>query len=305
MTGKHIDSLDLPRALVALDSAVATACETLLPPEGCANPSVAVRLESELQGLRRLASGGSHDWQSRETAVLYSSWYQLGHVNLAYNIARVLVERWADRLPGEKTLHIVDIGAGTSALPIAFELLRSRYTLPGELVLHLVDSSKVMLEHGLKIFDNLRDYLGGIASARSLLVTVPGDVRTVPTGKSAFCLLHAVYPDNEDLKHRLSGFVSRSRPFCGVATCYCKKLDILKDVEAQCLTDGFECTDIPLKAMPYVNRTPLRRTQQYRKRLFQCGREHFRDRAQVERLLTRDVPLWPWEPAIREYVSRA
>lgn len=301
MTENRESPLDLSQALVALDSAVAAACEELLPPEECADRSVAVRLENGLRGLRGLASGESPDWRSRETAVLYSSWYQLGHVNLAYNVALALVENWAERLPGQKTLHVVDFGAGTLALPVAFELLRSRKKLSGNVVLHLIESSEVMLKHGQRIFANLRSGLVTETSTTALKVIGPG---TVPVDESAFCLMHAVYSDNEDLKHSLSSFVSRCRPFYGVATCYCKKLDLLMDLEGHCLSQGFECTDVPLKPIPHIRRTPLRKTQQYRAKLYKSGMNHFNDPGRVETLLTRDVPLWPWDPAIREYAPR-
>ena len=300
----HELPLNLSGALFALDSAVASAREELLPPKDCADPKVAAQLERELKELCKLASGGLPDWGSRETAVLYSSWYQLGHVNLAYNVAGFLLAKWSIRNSRDKVLHVVDFGAGTFALPVAFELLRAREQLPGDIVLHLIEASAVMLEHGQRIFQNLRDCLGSKASTTSHAFTGHGEVVTVPEGKSAFCLMHAVYQENDDLKHRLSRFISRRRPFYGVATCYCKKLHLLKDVEAHCLSEGFECTDVLLKDIPDVCRTPLRKTQQYRKALLHYGKEHFRDRHRVEQLLTREVPLWPWGPAMREYVSK-
>lgn len=295
--------LDLSRALVAIDSAVADACEELLPPEDCAEPSVAVRLESGLRGLRKLASGGAPDWRTRETAVLYSSWYQLGHVNLAYNVARVLVEKWAERLPNEKTLHVVDFGAGTSALPMAFELLRARASLPCDVVVHLVEPSKVLLEHGNRIFENLRENLGVFGGSPSLSITHPNGRRGVPTGNGTFCLMHAVYPDDEDMKHRVDRFVSRCAPVYGIATCNRRKMNVLTEFESSLLVGNFSCNSVDLSCVPDVDRTEYRKTLQYRRLLFQCGRKHFGDQSRVGQLLTRDVPLWPWEPTVREYVS--
>ena len=304
MREKREMPLNLSQALMALDSAVAAACEELLPPEECANPSVAVRLENGLQSLRRLASGGSPDWQSRETAVLYSSWYQLGHVNLAYNVARVLVEQWTDCQPNEETLHIVDFGAGTSALPIAFELLGAREPLPGKVVLHLVERSRVVLEHGNRIFEKLRDELETGNDTASLTVTHPNGKRAVPRLKSMFCLMHSVYPGDEDMKRRVKGFVSRCSPFYGIATCNQRKVDVLSEFEGLLLASSFKCNDVKLSCVPDVQRTEFQKTQRYRNNLLKFGINHFSNPTDARRLLTRDVPLWPWQPTVREYALR-
>ena len=141
------DSLD-PRVVNhLLDKAVATAARELLPCDSVLDESVAKRVVDQLEKMRS-RKANFHD---PLTPVLYSTWYQLGHVNLAIRIAQRMVQRWKELSLKEDEIRIVDIGSGTLVLPIAFDILRITGNLDINVRMLSIESSREMEYCGRRI----------------------------------------------------------------------------------------------------------------------------------------------------------
>lgn len=292
-------SVDLYREL---DHAVAAACRELLPSGKCADLQVAQCLEKQLHELAKLGKGGKPNWDLRETAVLYSSFYQLGHVRLARAVAWRVIAAWEESAPSGTPLHIVDFGAGTLVLPIAFEMLHALGRLPVPVVAHVVEQGEAMWRHGLRILELMITNLGFKSCDLRFKLTTPGG-RSWPERTDALVLMHAFYEDGTGRDNWIRRHVSDWQPNLVVLTFNKSARLHITEFEKHCLNDFGQMLEIETTNPPLGDLAGMPQTQEYRNEIWVSGEEHF-SVPSTKQKLTKQAPHWPSNPVIREYRRR-
>lgn len=282
---------------LALDQAVSQAAREMLSYGDDLDQDTAARACVQLDKLARLRSGERPDYSDRVTPPLYSTWFQLGHVNLAVCVAAKIIEHSRLAKPVASAIGVVDIGSGTFALPIAFDILRLMGKLDTEVTIISVEKSREMEYCGRRIWELFRE---------QTRVTIEGPAPSVRVvyrpdpffdGAKYFCVMHAAYPGIGDA---LKLHVAASQPSYGIATINANRRsrDVLDRLERDYL-GGFTPKEVEFGDELLKHGMPM--TLAYRKWLWERINTLTADRARNIKGLIREPPKWPLSVEAREY----
>lgn len=279
------DSLD-PRVVNhLLDKAVATAARELLPCDSVLDESVAKRVVDQLEKLRKRKA----NFLDPLTPVLYSTWFQLGHVNLAVAIARLMMRQWRELAPGEHEMRVLDIGAGTLALPIAFDILRLTGKLDINVRMISIEKSREMEYCGRRIRQLFRNEVSWFRAPCDTTVFY-GDRLDFRVDKTRFfASMHSMYPG---IDRTFKTCLSRSVPIYGLVTLNAMERETFESLERDCLS-GFAQDEVSIERHSVGGSMPL--TFIYRRCLWeQIRSKNAQLGEQVRGLLTNsNIPVWP------------
>lgn len=235
----------------ALDKAIAKVAKTessrLIELEGD-KIKTARAIETALQGLKDLRDGEIPCYDDKWLVLLYSTWYQPSHMNLAYS----MIKKMANRRDPEKALltrngklHVVDFGCGTLAMQFGVALAAADALHHGQTLtsikIDLIDSSQLMIDLGLKIWRQFKnevkdnDRLTKLSEACDLICNETLTAMEVPAFYSGYSrwmsTMHVVYEDNrEDVKKELYRLSNAMDPHVGLITCYYTSKFLAKSV---------------------------------------------------------------------------
>ena len=219
----------------ALDVAVAQVAEELLPCGTRIGKRQAKTICKQLGLLAQLGKGqGEPDYGNRATPVLYSTWYQLSHINLGIAVAGEMMKEWKRLEPQPKVIGIVDIGSGTHALPIAFDILDYLNELKVDVVIYYVEPSREMDYCGRRIrqvFSESRI----LPPNRHQVVVLNHDPTSPRRGVSwFFSMMHSIVPG---IDRTVSDILSAFEPVYGIATANKIRKKQFKEFQNQALND--------------------------------------------------------------------
>ena len=83
---------------------------------------IAMRIYRSLDSLRQLQRGVMPDYNDWD-ALIYCLWYQPGHVNLAYTLARKVPASKNPLVTGKGQLRVIDFGCGALAVQFGLALV--------------------------------------------------------------------------------------------------------------------------------------------------------------------------------------
>lgn len=283
---------------LALDQAVSHAAREMLPCGPGLDEETAIKVCSQLGLLAKLWSGEQPDYGDRVTPPLYSTWYQLGHVNLAICVATKIVEYSRLATPNAAAIGVIDFGTGTFALPIAFDVLRMLGTLRSDVTIVPIEKSREMDYCGGRIWQLFREQTQSLKVGSAFSVRVAYQLDPSFDGARCFSMMHSANPG---IKDSLKRHVGEVEPSYGIATINSNQQSRarLDKLEQKCLSD-FMRTKIELGGVLLEHGMPI--TMAYRKWLWMRINVLMTDRARsVQRLLQREIPSWPRWIEAREY----
>lgn len=289
---------DLVAINLALDQAVSQAAREMLSCGPDLDEGAAVKVCSQLDLLAQLRSGKQPDYCDRVTPPLYSTWFQLGHVNLAICVATKIVEHSRLETPKAAAIGVIDFGAGTFALPIAFEVLRILGKLRSDVAIVSIEKSREMDYFGGRIWQLFREQTKSINMGSAFAVRVAYQLDPSFVGAKCFSMMHSAFPGIKDALKRL---VNEVAPSYGIATINAnrKSRARLDKLEQDCLSD-FMPTKIELGGPLLEHGMPI--TMAYRKWLWKRIDTLTVDRARsVQGLLQKEIPSWPSGIEARAY----
>ena len=144
----------------ALDKAIAKAAKTeirrLVKAKG--NKRTARAIENALHSLTGLQNGEIPNYDDEWLALLYSTWYQPSHINLAYSMIKEMAKRRNPKraiMTRKGKLHVVDFGCGALAMQFGVALAAADALQQGQTLtsikIDLIDSSQPMIDFGMEI----------------------------------------------------------------------------------------------------------------------------------------------------------
>lgn len=283
---------------LALDLAVFQAAREILPCNSDVDEETAVKVCSQLKMLANLRSGKQPDYNERVTPLLYSTWFQLGHVNLAICVAAKIVKYSRLTPTNASAIGVIDFGGGTYALPIAFEVLRLLGKLQSDVTIVSVEKSREMDYTGRRIWQLFREETRSINVGSAFSVRVGYQLDPSFDGAKCFSMMHAAFPD---IKDALKQHVAEVEPSYGIATINSNQQSRarLDKLEQDCLSD-FSPAKIDLHGICLGHGMPM--TMAYRNWLWKRIDSLNADRARSIRwLIQREIPSWPKSVEAREY----
>lgn len=268
-----------------LDKAVATAARELLPWDGELDLGIAQRVCSQLDHLTK-RKANFHD---PVTPVLYSTWYQPGHVNLAIVVAHRMVRQWREFSLGGDEMRILDIGGGTLALPIAFDILQILGKLDINVRMLVIEPSREMEYCGRRIRHLFRTEVSSLRSRCETTAFFGTRLRFRGDSPFFFASMHSMYPD---IERTFEECWSKRQPVYGLATINAAERTNLESLERYCLSE-YDRTELNLKAFTLGGSMPM--TLNYRRDLWKRVQSSDHELgAKFRGLLTNpDIPDWP------------
>lgn len=146
----------------ALDHAIANVAraESSRLREEQSDEEVARGIETALRGLDGLRERRMPCYDDDWLAVLYSTWYQPSHINLAYSMIAAVAGRREGSLAPNGRLHVFDFGCGTMAMQFGVALATADALQQGQpptaVSVTSIDSSQKMIDLGMKIWQNFK-----------------------------------------------------------------------------------------------------------------------------------------------------
>ncbi len=268
-----------------LDKAVATAARELLPCDGELDLDVAHVVVNQLEQLRARTASFHHP----VIPVLYSTWFQLGHVNLGLVIAERMVRRWRVLCSGEDEMRVLDIGSGTLALPIAFDILRLTGKLDINVRILVIEPSREMEYCGRRVRHLLRNEVPWFRSLCDTTASFGTHINVRKNGPCFFASIHSMYPD---IEKTFNAYFSQLQPVYGIATVNATERTALEKLENKSLPE-YDSEAVNIERSTLGGRMPL--TLRYRRDLWECVNSvNSALGGQVEGLMTNvNIPDWP------------
>ena len=138
----------------ALDKAIAKVAKTesrrLMKSKS--RKKAAKGIETALHDLEGLQKGEIPYYDDKWLPLLYSTWYQPSHINLAYSMINKMAKRRDPKravLTRKGKLHVVDFGCGTLAMQFGVALAAADAIQQGQpltsIKIDLIDSSQPMI----------------------------------------------------------------------------------------------------------------------------------------------------------------
>ena len=236
----------------ALDNAIAKAAKAEFPRLTAKlngdKAKVARAVENALRGLAGLQSGDQPHYDDEWLALLYSTWYQPSHINLAYSMIKAMAKQRDPEgavLSPTGKLYVVDFGCGTLAMQFGIALAAADALHHGQTLtsikIDLIDSNQPMIDLGLKIWRQFKkeirgnDRLTRLSEACDLICNETLTAMEVPAiypGYSRWLsAMHVVYGDNrEDVKEELHRLSNAMDPHVGLITCFYTSKSLARSV---------------------------------------------------------------------------
>ena len=207
---------------------------------------IARAVENALRGLAGLQGGNQPHYDDEWLALLYSTWYQPSHINLAYSMIKAMAKQRDPEgavLSPTGKLHVVDFGCGTLAMQFGVALAAADALQQGQRLtairIDLIDSSRAMIGMGLNIGNEFREeigkyqQLGKLSKACELIhlkIQTGDEGPTIQQGwDSWLSAVHVVYADNKDkVKIELERLSSKTNPDVGFVTSHYSSLHRVK-----------------------------------------------------------------------------
>ena len=219
----------------ALDVAVAQVAEELLPCDTGIGKRRAETICEQLDLLAKLGKGqGEPDYGNRATPVLYSTWYQLSHINLGIAVARKMMKEWKGLGRQTELIRIVDIGSGTHALPIAFDILDYLNELKANVVIYYVEPSREMDYCGRRIRQVFSESRTLPPNRHRVLVLNHDRFNPRRGGSCFFSMMHSIVPS---IDRTVSDILSAFEPVYGIATANKIRKKQFEEFQNQALND--------------------------------------------------------------------
>ena len=202
-----------------------------------ANNGIAV--ENALGSLRSLQRGGIPRYDDRWVALLYSSWYQPSHINMAYSMIAAMTQIGFTNgatLTNSGDLHVVDFGCGALAMQFGVCLAVADSLEQGQTIRKVrvdsIDTSQSMIDVGLKIWKEFKNLIEQderthllcyVRQAIQLMdiqtCTSYEEIRKQAKADRWMSSLHTVYPANFiGVKKALSSIYKTVTPLAGFIT---------------------------------------------------------------------------------------
>lgn len=228
---------------------------------------IAKAVQKALLELRKLWGNKMPCYNDDWVPLLYSTWYQPSHVNLAYSMIDAMVKKrgWDGALTKSGKLHVVDFGCGTLAMQFGVALAAADALRRKERVdsirVDLIDSSRGMIDMGCKIWDQFKQEvnedskLDPLSEACSLVKSeILQDLEhtEVCEGEDRWIsAIHAVYEENKcEVEKALNKLGCRMNPDVGFVTSHIRNSSFY-DVKLH--FGCFPYTGVP----PQLSCTPL------------------------------------------------
>ena len=228
------DALDAALAGVAWDEMIHIWDDSVATNNG-------VAVENALFSLASLRRGSIPQYDDRWVALLYASWYQPSHINMAYSMITSAAHGWdldRARLTDSGELHIVDFGCGALAMQFGICLAVADALERGQSIRKVrvdsIDSSQPMIDIGLKIWRQFKNsivqdekvnslsYINQAIQVMEIIAHTNADCEVIrqSVGEDAWIsALHTVYPANiMAVKNALSSIFQTIRPTKGFIT---------------------------------------------------------------------------------------
>ena len=219
-----MDKKKLAAVTRALDKAVVTVAKSEL--DRLASKSSDLQfvqgIYKTLDSFRALSTGAMPEYDDWD-ALLYSTWYQPGHINLAYSAIQKVPEILNPLKTGNGQLYVNDFGCGELAMQFALVLaasdtLEKRKPYP-QLIINSSDPCRAMTDIGWKIWrtffreiGNLKEYpeLHALRQVRhKLRFDYPDDANAIRW----LGLFHVAYKDlATSLNRTLASYVEKGSP---------------------------------------------------------------------------------------------
>ncbi len=205
----------------ALDTAITKVAQRRLASlsAGQSDQRIAMRIYRSLDSLRKLQRGVMpkyNDWD----ALFYCLWYQPGHVNLAYTLARKVPTSKNPLVTGKGQLSVIDFGCGALAVQfglalVAADTLAKRRKLPQIAVLP-IDTSEPMKSIGWSIWSQFTDEIERYPELRALQ-SVCNEMKFDNEHRTEAVVwltaLHVAYEENtEEVESALADIIEREQP---------------------------------------------------------------------------------------------
>ena len=175
------------------------------------------KIEWALKELEKLQFGKIPDYSDEWVALLYLTWYQPSHINLAYS----LIEESGS--PIDDKIHIVDFGCGALAMHSGVALATSDAIEDGasftRIRIDSIDSSRTMIRIGKKVWKRFKEELPMTSSWSSLRqaceIAKPRTNKEISSwGDQCWVsAIHAIYKRNRRVvKPLINSLVNRLEP---------------------------------------------------------------------------------------------
>ena len=275
---------------------------------------IARAVENALRGLAGLQGGNQPRYNDEWLALLYSTWYQPSHINLAYSMIKAMVKQRRDPegavLSPTGKLHVVDFGCGTLAMQFGVALAAADALQQGQTLtsikIDLIDSSQPMIDFGLKIWRQFEkevernEQLAKLSETCDLIRTKTLAIEENPKFYRRYSrwisAMHVVYCDNkDDVKKELHRLSKETDPHVGFFTYHYRSSFLVKSVSPFTLKKykNFKTED-PFLLTESLSSTYSSKIWRVRYDLYDHISGHFEDDYFVCKYLTQNIP---WEPS--------
>ena len=205
-------------------------------------------MRTHCTSLSRLQNGEIPNYDDEWLALLYSTWYQLSHTDLAYSIIKATAKQRSRKtalLTRKGKVLVVDFGCGTLAMQFGVVLAAADALHQGQpltsIRIDLIDSSQSMIDFGLKIWKQFKKEAGRNEQLASLseacdLVSIEtlaaGEDPTIdPKYSRWMSAMHVLYNENrEDVKKELYRLSNAITAHVGFITYHSSSYALAKSV---------------------------------------------------------------------------
>ena len=151
-----MDKRTLKLVTSALDIAIVTAANEQLVTlqKESSNQDITEGIRNTLRAFQKLTNGGMPHYNEWD-ALLYSTWYQPGHINMAYSLIQSIPFNVNPFAESGRELYVNDFGCGELAMQLALVLGAARSLESGRkyprFIINSTDPSRSMTDLGWKI----------------------------------------------------------------------------------------------------------------------------------------------------------
>ena len=219
-----MDKRTLKLVTSALDIAIVTAANEQLVTlkKESSNQDITEGIRNSLRAFQKLTNGGMPHYNEWD-ALLYSTWYQPGHINMAYSLIQSIPFNVNPFAESGRELYVNDFGCGELAMQLALVLGAARSLESGRkyprFIINSTDPSRSMTDLGWKIWRYFKDEIGdlkaypGLDALRQACRDLRFDYPEAETPTRWFSLFHVAYKETAPaVREMMSNYVASGRP---------------------------------------------------------------------------------------------